>query len=253
MVRLSTHHLMTVMPFSVAYCGPAPSPGDWRWNLDPALLVLAFVAMALILWRLRERNRTLALAALGVLIVVFISPLCAVSSALFSARTIHHVLLVAVAAPLIAWALPVERIRLLSWATAVQAAVFWGWHAPAAYEAALSSDAFYWVMQVTLLASTAWFWGAIRSASSPSAVGHLLVAMVAMGLLGALLTFADQAVYQPHLLTTQDWGFTPLEDQQAAGLIMWAPAAAVYLAAALWLLGRWMGPDSSVVRVDAEL
>ena len=24
---------------------------------------------------------------------------------------------------------------------------------------------------------------------------------------------------------------------------MWAPAAAVYLAAALWVLGRWIGPD----------
>jgi putative membrane protein len=27
---------------------------------------------------------------------------------------------------------------------------------------------------------------------------------------------------------------TPLEDQQAAGLIMWAPAAAAYLLVALW-------------------
>ncbi|MDQ8028281.1 MAG: cytochrome c oxidase assembly protein [Brevundimonas sp.] len=71
-----------------------------------------------------------------------------------------------------------------------------------------------------------------------------------MGLLGALLTFADDALYAPHLLTTLAWGLTPLEDQQTAGLIMWAPAAALYLAAALIILGRWIGPDRPVVRVD---
>jgi putative membrane protein len=69
-------------------------------------------------------------------------------------------------------------------------------------------------------------------------------------LLGALLTFADRAVYAPHLLTTGAWGLSPLEDQQAAGLIMWAPAAAVYLAAALLVLGRWIGPDRPMARGD---
>ena len=52
--------------------------------------------------------------------------------------------------------------------------------------------------------------------------------------LGAILTFAGQAVYAPHFHTTLAWGMTPLEDQQAAGLIMWAPAAAAYLLVALW-------------------
>ena len=119
-----------------------------------------------------------------------------------------------------------------------------------AYEAALSSDAVYWLMQASLLGSALWFWRGIRRASAPSAVGHLLVAMVAMGLLGALLTFADDALYAPHLLTTMAWDLTPLEDQQAAGLIMWAPAAALYLVAALIILGRWIGPDRPVIRVD---
>jgi putative membrane protein len=192
----------------------------------------------------------LGLAATAVLIVIFVSPLCAVSSALFSARTVHHVLLVAVAAPLFAWTLSIRRARSLTLATAVQALIFWAWHAPTAYEAALSSDAVYWLMQASLLGSAVWFWLGVRRASAPSAVGHLLVAMLAMGLLGALLAFADDALYAPHLLTTMAWGLTPLEDQQAAGLIMWAPAAALYLAAALIILGRWIGPDRPVVRVD---
>jgi putative membrane protein len=65
-----------------------------------------------------------------------------------------------------------------------------------------------------------------------------------MGLLGALLTFTGQPLYAPHFASTTPWGLTPLEDQQTAGLIMWAPAAAVYLAAALLMLGRWIGPDA---------
>jgi len=35
-----------------------------------------------------------------------------------------------------------------------------------------------------------------------------------------------------------------LEDQQLAGLIMWAPGAGVYLAAALALIGRWLGREA---------
>lgn len=232
------------------YCGSAPASGDWRWNLDPLLLVILAVTTVIVAWRTRGRDRALGLTALAVLGVVFVSPLCALSSALFAARTVHHVLLVAVAAPLIAWALPTRRAGPLALATAVQAAVLWGWHAPSAYAAALSDDLVYWAMQISLLASAVWFWACIRRASAPAAVGHLLVAMVAMGLLGALLTFADQPIYAPHLLTTQVWGFTPLADQQAAGLIMWAPAAAVYLAGALLVVGRWIGPDQPVTRLD---
>ena len=228
------------------YCGPGPGPGEWltRWNLDPVLIAALAIGLAWAMWRTSGRSRAAGLAAVLTLTVVFVSPLCALSSALFAARTVHHVVLVAVAAPLIAVALPRPGVGPLALATAAQAAVFWVWHAPAAYGWALSSDAAYWLMQLSLLGSAVWFWAAVRRASAPGAVAALLLAMVAMGLLGALLTFTGQPVYAPHLLTTAVWGLTPLEDQQAAGLIMWAPAAAVYLAAALWVLGRWLGPDA---------
>ncbi|HZW14657.1 MAG TPA: cytochrome c oxidase assembly protein [Brevundimonas sp.] len=228
------------------YCGPGPGPGEWlgRWNFDPVLIAALTLALALVLWRTSGRERATGAAAVLILAVIFVSPLCALSSALFAARTVHHVLLVAVAAPLIAWASPGPRTGSLALATAAQAAVFWGWHAPSAYSWALSSDAAYWLMQFSLLGTAVWFWSAVRRASAPGAVAALLLAMVAMGLLGALLTFTGQPVYEPHFLTTGLWGLSPLEDQQAAGLIMWAPAAAVYLAAALLVLGRWIGPDA---------
>src|SRR3546814_10040072 len=66
-----------------------------------------------------------------------------------------------------------------------------------------------------------------------------------MCVLGALITFSSRALYAPHLLGPQDWGYSPLEDQQLAGLIMWAPGAAIYLAAALVLLGLWLRDESA--------
>lgn len=229
------------------YCGVAPTPATFleRWNLDPVLLAGLLLLLAALVWKGERRERGLAVAAVGVLVVGFVSPLCALSSALFAARTVHHVLLVAVAAPLLAWSLPRRDAGPLALATLIPAAVFWFWHAPGAYAAALSSDTLYWVMQLSLLGSAVWFWMAVRTASAPAAIAALLVSMVLMGLLGALLTFAGAPLYAPHLLTTRAFGLEPLEDQQIAGLIMWAPAAAIYMVSALVVLGHRLGPDRS--------
>jgi len=231
------------------YCGPGSTPSDWlgRWNADPVVLA-GFAGLVVLIVARGSRSRALGFAALAVLALAFVSPLCALSSALFAARTVHHVLLVAVAAPLIAWALPRRPVGPLALATVVQAVAFWAWHAPGAYALALSSDAAYWAMQGSVLGTAVWFWMGVRHARMPAAVIALLAAMVAMGLLGALITFAEAPLYAPHLLTTQAWGLTPLEDQQTAGLIMWAPAAAIYLAAALLALGRWIGPERPTAR-----
>lgn len=231
----------------VPYCGAGATPADLvsRWNFDPVLLLTLAVGYAgLIVLR---RTWTLPTAALAVILLVFVSPLCALSSALFSARTVHHVLLVACAAPLVAWSLPRRRGGLAA-SLAVHAGIFWAWHAPAAYGWAMSNDLAYWLMQLSLLASAVWFWSAVRAAAAPAAVAALLVATVQMGLLGALLTFGGRALYAPHFATTLAWGLGPLQDQQAAGLVMWAPAAAIYLVCALVLLGRWIAPGQAVAR-----
>jgi putative membrane protein len=226
------------------YCGSAPLPDELisRWNLDP-LLVGAL--LLLVAWQARQEaqpwRRACFAAAILLLVAVFLSPLCALSSALFAVRATHHVLLAAVAAPLLVLASPPRASRLpgnlLAW-TALQALALWLWHAPSVYAAALSSDLVYWGMQGALLGSSLLFWDRVRRAAAPAAAAALAVATVQMGLLGALVTFAPQPLYAPHLLTTAAWGLAPLEDQQIAGLIMWVPASLFYLGAALWLLGR---------------
>ncbi len=220
----------------IPYCGAAPQPWELagRWNLDPALLAaLALGAAGLLLWRRGAAPRWLIIAALGLLIVAFVSPLCALASGLFSARTVHHLILTSLAAPLLAWALPAPgRPRLLVW-TGASVLVFWLWHLPGAYAAALSSDAVYWLMQLSLLGAAVGFWLQVRAASAPAATLGLAGVMVQMGLPAAVLTFAPQALYAPHFTGPQAFGLTSLEDQQLAGLILWVLGAAPYLLAAL--------------------
>ena len=229
----------------IPYCGTAPVPAEiaGRWNFDPLLLVV-LAALPVLYFRTLSAGQRSTRAFWGawcLAFLLFVSPFCALTSALFSARVVHHLLIEIVLAPLIVLALP--RLRVAGagalW-VALQAAIFWGWHAPAAYSAALSSDAAYWSMQLSMIATAVLFWAWLRSADMISAVAALLTTMVAMGLLGALLTFAGSALYAPHLATTLPWGLDALEDQQLAGLVMWAPGGGFYLAAAVLLVSRWL-------------
>src|SRR3546814_5156702 len=86
---------------------------------------------------------------------------------------------------------------------------------------------------------------ALLQSSAAKAAAALLAMMVQRGLLGALLTFSGSALYAPHLLTTQAWGMSSLQDQQLAGLIMWVPAAGLYLGAAMFLLARWFRQEAA--------
>lgn len=233
------------------YCGPGPEPAEiWlRWNFDPVLLaVLAAVTLGLMFRPgVSPRQRVWAGAGMVVLLIAFVSPLCALSSALFSARFVHHVLLIGIAAPLLVMAAPGPSPRLVRWLpflVLIQAAAVWIWHAPAPYAWALSHPAAYWVMQAGLLVPALAFWSALRRATPAWGVGALAATMVQMGLLGALITFLPRAVYTPHFGVTAPWGLTALQDQQLAGLIMWAPAAALYLAVALVRLGLWLEAES---------
>lgn len=233
-----------------SYCGPAPLPEMlWQqWNFDPPLLIALAVGIGAYLVGRRHATRaerwTFAGAAVTV-VVAFVSPLCALTVALFSARVAHHVLLVTVAAPLLALSFRQRANKLAGITTPALllfTVVFWVWHAPDAYGLALADTGVYWLMQVTLLATATLFWAAIFAAASGPAIVALLGATVQMGLLGALLVFAPEPLYAPHITTTLSFGFDPLTDQQLAGLVMWVPAGLPYLLAALLRLHGLLEP-----------
>ncbi|MEO1364636.1 MAG: cytochrome c oxidase assembly protein, partial [Pseudomonadota bacterium] len=145
------------------FCGTPPIPTELltRWTFDPVLLAVLLAALAVGLARLPDRRRFVMAWAL--VAVLFVSPLCAASMALFSARVAQHILLTLVAAPLLAGALPRTRISPLG-AAVVFAALFWLWHAPAPYQATLASDLTYWAMHLSLFASATLMFASLRAA-----------------------------------------------------------------------------------------
>ncbi|UOM32578.1 cytochrome c oxidase assembly protein [Acuticoccus sp. I52.16.1] len=221
---------------NATYCGPPPLPDAvWAsWNFDPALLV-ALLALTLVL-----RRHPAGLAAVGVLAVAFVSPLCPLSAALFSARGVHHVLLVAVAAPLLACAVPSLRAPRIALPFAVSTVVLWAWHVPAAYDLALANVAVYWLMQLSLLASAVWFWRCVfaQEASPIDSLAFVVAGFAQMGMLGAVLTFAPQPLFAAHLAAPFAFGISPVDDQALGGLIMWVPAGIPYAVAAVIVARR---------------
>lgn len=219
-----------------SYCGPSPMPGTLleHWNFDP-VLIATLVGMMLLGPRLPVLERRCLVAAVAALTVAFVSPLCALSVALFSARAVHHLVLVGVAAPLLA-VVAGRGVRVGMAAGLVAATVsLWLWHIPALYDAALANKAVYWVMQATLLGGAWAFWRAVFAAAPAVAAAGIAGGAAQMGMLGAILSFAPRPLYVSHLASTIPYGMGPLADQQLAGLLMWVIGLLPYAVAAGWL------------------
>lgn len=208
-----------------------------------------------------------------VLCLSLVWPLDALAEWSLAAHMAQHMLLMAAAPPLLLLGLPgatwlaalpssfthallrpFRRALSTVWRTLtapliamlLQAAVMWGWHLPAAMEAALRSDTLHIVMHLSFLVAGLLFWtGVMRSVrEAPAGAGTGLVAMIGtmmqMGLLGALMTFASEARYAYYIERAPHLGLTALSDQQLAGLIMWVPAALPYLIGGVALAATWL-------------
>ena len=240
---------MTTFP----YCGAPPLPGALagRFNLDPVLLVALALSAGVHLVFLRRSRRPVTAAACGwaVTAAALVSPLCALSVSLFSARVAQHMVLLLVAAPLVASALPRARGALA--AAAAFTLALWVWHLPAPYAASFASDALYWGMHLTLFGSALWLWAALLHARAEQAGRALLAgvtASIGMGLLGAVLALAPAPLFAPHLLTTAAWGVMPLADQQLGGLLMWVPGLFLFLAVGLRAVAALVRPAGRAQR-----
>ena len=225
------------------YCGAPPAPGELlaRFNLDP-ILIAALLALAFLHLYVSRTRRTRLLAAAGwcTAAAALISPLCALSVALFSARIGQHMILLLIAAPLVASAWPISRpgrSDLLLYGSGVAFLIcLWAWHMPVPYDATFTSTWIYWSMHISLFGSATVLWRELLH-HRPDRTAQVLVVGLAtsmhMGLLGAVLAFASHPLFFPHLTTTAVWGLTALQDQQFGGTLMWVPGIALFLFVAL--------------------
>jgi len=232
---------------------PPPSGSDLltSWSLAPEI-VLPLLALAA--YGVRQAigsQRRLVWFGAGwvVLALALTSPLCRAAAIFASAHMVQHVLLVAVAPPLLLLGMrPICQVRLPAvMVGGIYAAAIWLAHAPFIYELALRNPFAHVAVIALLLGASFLFWQAalvpLRSATSDGVPAALLLnfsAMVQTGMLGAIMLFA-QSVWYPLLLPrTESFGVGALHDQQLAGAIMWMPMGALYLVAILVLARRWL-------------
>lgn len=230
------------MAHAVPYCGPPPTPGALAgaWNLDPVALAVATLPVLIAV--ATGRSRQPALAATVALGVAFVSPLCALTVALFSARALHHLVLIGLAGPALALVWPMARTVGPATATVALSAILWLWHLPPVYAAAWGDPAVYWALQVALVGASWGFWSVVlRDRDHGAAAVSVLAVAGQMGLIGAILTFSPRILYAEHLAAAEAFGLTALADQQLAGLVMWVPGMLPLAAAGAVLVRRgWL-------------
>ena len=211
------------------------------------------------------------------LAAVLVGPVDHLSASWLSAHMVQHLVIVAVAAPLLVtgaplpamlWALPApvrdapsawwRRVnrsqagpRWWAWtvgAVLAHSVALWAWHVPALYDAAAQDEALHALQHASFLATAVVFWwmvaGARRRATYGIGVGAIFVVALEGIALGALMTLSGSPWYETYATSRVGAGVTALEDQQIAGAIMWCPGGFIYVtAAAALLLTRLLGEE----------
>ena len=246
------------------------------WIVTPLLIIATLYAIGSLIVRrrsIRPRRRIWQEIAFwsGWLTLAgsLTSPLHWLGEHLFTFHMIEHEILMAISAPLLVvanpvgcllWGLP-RRSRLIvgramrrravtsSWdwlsdgghATVLHGVAIWAWHAPILFDAAVTNVALHRAQHLSFFVTAVLFWWSVlRRSESGAGAWHVFITMLHTSVLGALMALAPRVLYAAQTATAYEWGLTPLEDQQLAGIIMWIPAGTIYAGAALALLAIWI-------------
>jgi putative membrane protein len=178
----------------------------------------------------------------GLTVIVAVLALDGLGQQLFAAHMSQHLLLIALAAPLLV--LGGMDIRLgpaQAWSVFVGVFLFWHW--PAAFQWAAASPATRLLELAAILFAAIGFWsGALGE--SPLQDGaralYVMTAAVVTDLPGVVMLFAPRAICVMPDENAARFGLTPLADQQLAGLLMWVPANLAFFGIATFLFARWI-------------
>src|SRR5262249_22163966 len=115
-------------------------------------------------------------------------------------------------------------------------AATWFWHAPPVYDLALRSGGWHYLQHVCFLGTALLFWHPIVLPyptrprwSAWLLLPVLLLADLSNTALSALLTFSDRVLYPYYAEVPRLGGLSVVEDQAAAGVLMWVPGSVAFL------------------------
>lgn len=205
-------------------------------------------------------------AGAAVLVLALVSPLEGVAEQHTSAHMVQHLLLLLVVAPALAvgrvmatlGAAAPRRLRQqrrprvgTTWtrpllAAAVLAVVWWTWHVPDVYVAALESPALHGLEHVSMLAASWLLWAVLVDTRRRSVGGVRVLAALAtalhMAAMAALLTFVDDTWLVTPFAPP---GADPHLDQMVAGGMLWFPGGTVWVVVGASLVWRWLRDDEA--------
>jgi len=212
-----------------------------------------------------------SMAGLACLILALGPPLDALAPVLLRAHMTQHLLLMMVAPPLLWMGAPVAPMllglprpirrkvsialgsapgRRLAHALASPALsgaaffiAFWAWHVPALYVLALRSDVWHHLEHTCFFATAMLFWRPVilpwpAHSAWPrwAMIPYLVLADLQNSVLAAILTFSDRVIYSAYEAVPRAQGFSALEDQAIAGVIMWVPGSLAFLLPVFWIV-----------------
>jgi cytochrome c oxidase assembly factor CtaG len=229
---------------------------DYSWTLSPGILAALALTAGLYLRRWSQARRTGGpgaasgwralsfFAGLAALLAALASPVDRLSEQLFVMHMVQHILLLDLAAILIIGGLtkvllrPVtRRLQRLEVAAGplahpVFAVVLYVgamalWHLPAAYDAAVRHPVVHALEHATFISAGLLYWwhllSPIRSRHRLGGLGpvaYMVSTKLGVGLLGIVLTFSPQALYEVYVAQPRFWGLSAVTDQNAGGALM---------------------------------
>jgi len=200
------------------------------------------------------------LAGLASIGIASASPLAHCDAGSLTVHMVQHLLLQAVAPPLIFFGEPLRALGrglppragialdrpALCWLAAT--VTLMGWHVPALFTLALHSHAWHAFEHLSFLATGLLFWWPVvrpwpvdPTGAGWSTVLYLFLATLPCDVLSGFLVFSDRVAYPVYLSARP--GAAVLGDQQCAGALMWTVVTVVYLAAGAILSMRLLTPS----------
>jgi len=186
--------------------------------------------------------------ALGLLAAVAALALTGIAQHLFAAHMLQHLVLVAVAAPLLAAGGQRSVPPVTAWLLFVATFLFWHW--PVAFQWAAGSVAGEALELASILGAAFLFWSAAFATdrlSYGARALYVMTAAVATDLPGVVMVFAPRTICTMPGENAPAYGITPLQDQEIAGMLMWVPANLIFFSIATFLFARWMSPPRNLV------
>ena len=132
------------------------------------------------------------------------------------------------------------------------------WHLPSLYELALRSEFWHNVQHICFLGTGLLFWWPVvqpwpsrRRWPQWTMIPYLLLADIQNTALSAFLIFSERVLYPTYAAVPRFWGISVLDDQAAAGAIMWVPGSVIFLIPVAMLAIRWLdSPRTRSVKMN---